>query len=146
MLYQYQNIQDKLSPPSPIISISIRNPNSRSKNVKIKAIVDTGSGITAIPENIVASLGRLNYSSDEFKNPLDKGQIVMKKIYSVIVELDNTKTHELEVLPIPRKYGIIGRDILNQYKVILNAPRHPESIWGFNCEDICDIYANHRGQ
>ncbi len=125
----YQQIQDTISRPSPITLINVFNPSSSDKNGKqVQALVDTGSGVTALPTSVINELGGLNYTTIQVRSPLDGNQIKKYK-YSVRLELDG-RSHEVEVIAIQKPYGIIGRDILNYYKIVLNAPL---TKWGMNC-------------
>ncbi|MFM7441338.1 MAG: hypothetical protein ACKO2V_22535 [Snowella sp.] len=124
----YERIQDPLSSSSPIARIEVLNPNSSEKRVEnVKAILDTGAGITVIPESIIEILGALDYTVIRIRSLLDRNGITSKKLYSVIIEFDGQE-NEVEVLAIPRDYAIIGRDILNQYKITLNGPEETWSI------------------
>lgn len=127
---QYEKIQDLISKPSPITSIDVFNPCS-DRNVKeIKAIVDTGAGITSLPEIVIENLGPLPYTEIKVKSPLDKNRTSSKKLYKVRLELRDGTSHEIEVLGISRNYGIIGRDVLHQYKIVLDSKKEQ---WGFDC-------------
>jgi hypothetical protein len=140
----YEQIQDKLSNPSPITHIYVFNPflDNRNGN-KVKVIIDTGAGVTSLPESIIAGLGTLEYTIINIRSPLDKSKVISKKLYRVHLELqdENEKPHEheIEVLAIPRNYGIIGRDILDKYKIFLDSPNKQ---WGFKCRwndrNTCD--------
>ena len=64
---------------------------------------------------------------------IKKDVSISQPSYIVILEFqlgEHTKTHEVEVFTISRDYGIIGRDIINQYKIVLDAP---EKKWGIDC-------------
>lgn len=124
----YEQIQDNHSCPSPIARIEVSNPyDSKNKLKNVKAILETGAGVTSIPESIIKELGSLQYTTISVRSPLDRNRIISKRLYSVIIELDGQE-NEVEVLTIPRDYAIIGRDILNQYKIILNGPEETWSI------------------
>jgi predicted aspartyl protease len=124
----YERIQDPLSSPSPIARIEVLNPNSSEKRVEnVKAILDTGVGITVIPESIIEILGALDYTVIRIRSTLDTNDISSRKLYRVIIEFDGQE-NEVKVLAIPRDYAIIGRDILNKYKITLNGPEETWSI------------------
>jgi predicted aspartyl protease len=124
----YEQIKDSLSNPSPIARIEVSNPyDSKNKLKNVKAILETGAGVTSIPESIIKELGSLQYTTISVRSPLDRNRIISKRLYSVIIELDGQE-NEVEVLTIPRDYAIIGRDILNQYKITLNGPEETWSI------------------
>jgi hypothetical protein len=124
----YERIQDPLSIPSPIARIEVLNPNSSENRVKnVKAILDTGAGITSIPKSIIEKLGALNYTVIRIRSPLDRNNILSRKLCRVIIEFDGQE-NEVEVLDIQKDYAIIGRDILNKYKITLNGPEEAWSI------------------
>ena len=124
----YEQIQDNHSRPSPIARIEVSNPYDSTNRFKdIKAVLDTGGGITSIPQSIIGSMGSLQYTTISVKSPLDRNRIISKKLYRVTIEFGE-KSHEVEVLDIPKDYAIIGRDILNQYKIFLDAPNEVWSL------------------
>ena len=124
----YEKIQDPFSSPSPITLIKVLNPSSSMDGREnVKAILDTGAGITAIPQSIILRLGGLFYTTINVRLPLGINKITSTKLYSVIIEFGE-KLHEVRVIAIPKDYAIIGRDILNQYKIILDASNEVWSI------------------
>lgn len=124
----YERIQDSLSNPSPFALIEVSNPSNSTIRVEgIKAIVETGAGITSIPESIIEKLGALNYTVIRIRSPLDSKNTISKKLYVVTIEFGE-KSHEIQVLSISRNYALIGRDILNQHRIILDAPNEVWSI------------------
>lgn len=129
--HSYGQIQDPYSMPSPFTHIDVFNPSSDThchKNLKV--IADTGAGITSLPENVIRTLGHLQYTTINVRSPVDRNRQTAMVLYSVCLRIENGITHEIRVLGIPRKYGILGRDILNNYKIVLDAPN---GRWGFNC-------------
>lgn len=124
----YERIQDSLSNPSPVALIEVSNPSNSTIRVKdIKAIVETGAGITSIPESVIERLGALNYTVIRVRSPLDGKNIISKKLYKVTIKFGE-ESHEIQVLSISRNYALIGRDILNQHRIILDAPNEVWSI------------------
>jgi predicted aspartyl protease len=124
----YEQIQDNYSSPSPIARIKVSNPYSSKNEVKnVKAILDTGGGITCIPQSIIKELGSFVYTTIKVRSPLDINKIILRRLYSVIIEFDGQE-NAVEVLDIPKDYAIIGRNILNNYKIILNGPEETWSI------------------
>ena len=126
----YERIQDPVSEPSPITKINVSNPSSDNKQ-EVKVVADTGSGITCLPEKVIAKLGNLHYTLMNFRSPLDKNKVISKKLYSVHLELGGT-IHDIRAIGISKDYGIIGRDILNDHKIVLNAPASLKE-WWMNC-------------
>lgn len=132
----YEQIQDELSKPTPITRIYVFNPSLDNMNGdEVKVIIDTGSGITSLPESIIRGLGTLEYTTINIRSPIDENKVASKKLYKVrleFLEIEDTdeKSHEIEVFAIPRDYGIIGRDVLHRYKIVLDSKKEQ---WGFEC-------------
>lgn len=130
----YGNNQNPIC-PSPDAFIRLINPSNPSKFAGTKAIVDSGAVMTCIPESIFSKLGKLQYSN---ANVRDVNNIVIsRKTYIVNIQLENKFFSNIEVIVISKDYALIGRDILNQKKVTLNAP---ESIWIYDCNGDCPLH------
>ena len=132
---QYKRIQDEYSHPTPYLSVKIYNPINPDFKEVVTMIIDTGSGKTFIPEEIKTKLGNLPKSAKQLiiKNPNKIGSPQITYSFLINLELDDDieqKQHKVEVLFTPRRYGILGRDILNQYKIILDSPKEQ---WAFKC-------------
>jgi hypothetical protein len=127
----YKRIQDPFSEPSPITTIDVFNPSSNKKAKDVTVILDTGAGITCLPESVIAELGGLDYTLMNLRSPLEKNKVISKKLYSVRLELGGT-IHDIKAIGISKDYGIIGRDILNDHKIVLNAPARLKE-WWMNC-------------
>jgi predicted aspartyl protease len=132
--YEYEQIQDQHSNPSPFTWIDVSKPFSENGGQeKIKVIVDTGAGITSLPKSVIENLGLSIYSTIQVRSPLDKNRIFYRKLYLARLELDGgSHEHEVQVIEIQKDYGIIGRDILNDHKIVLHAPP-PLKQWWMNC-------------
>ncbi len=123
---------------SPETSIQLQNPLNNSQNCDADAIVDTGAVMTCIPESTITQLGSsLVYSTVLVRDA--NNNIEERTTYRIDIEIDGNEYKNLEVVAISKRYALIGRDILNQHKVVLNAP---DNIWGLGCnESICPIMA-----
>ncbi len=127
---------------SPDAQLEIINPAKPSQNDKVNAIVDSGAMITCLPESTVNNIGELEYDIVEARTA--NGKIVSLKKYIVHITISNDDNsnscqHEVQdiaVLAIPNKgYALIGRDIINDYKVVLDAPKGQ---WGLRCMEYCE--------
>jgi hypothetical protein len=129
--HSYRQIQDGYSKPSPITNIDVFNPSSEQHcKENLEVIADTGAGITSLPQKVIDALGPLQYTTINVRSPFDRNRQTAMGLYLVCLRIENGITHQIRVLGIPRKYGILGRDILNNYKIVLDAPN---GRWGFNC-------------
>lgn len=104
--------------PYPGLHVTLR---SGGVTVKELARIDSGSCITTITQKVVTRLtlqkigeiqavGALSGDRDERMIPL----------YHADLELFNTTFSQHPIYLIPRPYMLIGRDILNLYKLILD--------------------------
>ncbi len=128
--------QDFLSPD---IVITVFNPSDNSKNREVKAIFDTGAVMTCLPEKEIEKLGGLNYSSINVRGVNDI--TLERKTYFVNIQLGDNMFSNIEVVAIPKSYGVIGRDILNSFKVVFDGI---DKEWIYACPGACDIEDYHR--
>ena len=82
--------------------------------------------MTCIPESQVSKLGQLDYSLVDVCDI--NGNIFERKTYVVNLQLEKENFTRIEVIATPKKYALIGRDILNQKKIMLDAPTEVWSI------------------
>jgi hypothetical protein len=133
---QYERIQGRDSHPTPRLLVNIYNPiDSELFKENVKMIVDTGSDITFVPEEVFAELGNLPRRARPWRitNPNRPGAFQTTYPFLISLKWDDgieQRQHEVEVLSLPKTYGILGRDILNQYKIILDSPQEE---WAFKC-------------
>ena len=129
-MFVYGSLQSETT-LSPQTSIKLHNPSNNLQNCDVDAIVDTGAVMTCIPESKISELGNsLIYS--EIIVVGANGIQRKRKTYRMKIKIADHDCMELEVIAIPKEYALIGRDILNRHKVVLNAPRQ---LWGLGCND-----------
>ncbi|MDJ0599219.1 MAG: hypothetical protein QNJ37_10315 [Crocosphaera sp.] len=139
-MFDYGNTQhdDHVSPDA---LLEITNPANPSHKDRINAIVDSGSVITCLPKSTIDNLGGLEYKIVQATTA--DGKSVYLRKYTVHITVTNNDTSnlyrhevgEICVLSIPnKKYALIGRDIINNHKVVLDAP---EEKWGLECIKYC---------
>ena len=117
MKYLYGNAQGGAH-VCPEIEIVISSPRDARKAVRLVAILDTGADLSAIPERARPALGDLSGGSRVIRDA-SSTETHRPTIFTDIV-FDGTamQKHEFAVLPIP--YAIIGRDILNRYRILFD--------------------------
>ena len=119
MVFSYGYIQNKEF-AGPETSLKVLNPSDSSKTVTVAAVVDSAAAMTCIPESHVQQLGNLNYSFIQIRDL--NNTIAEKRTYIINIELNNYRFNNVQVIAIAKDYALIGRDILNQFKSILDAP------------------------
>ncbi len=103
-------------PAYPQAKIKFTNPDFTSQFKETDALIDSGSSVTFVPKSIAEDLGIIpsNYKpvADFEKQTKDN-----RAVYPIIVTLGNFE--ELMEVYETHAYAIIGRDVLNRYKTLL---------------------------
>jgi predicted aspartyl protease len=137
MVY-YEEREHTLS--QPMLCINVANPHSNIKE-NLEAIIDTGADISCLPEILISQLG-LNYTTRKVRDMNNKIVRLRTAGVNLTVECDIEHPHNIDVVFLEGEEAIIGRDILNQYQLILNPPELVNgtlcSEAGFSCEGVCD--------
>ncbi|HEY9875767.1 MAG TPA: retropepsin-like aspartic protease [Candidatus Obscuribacterales bacterium] len=126
-MFNYGNFQNRWI-PSPQTCIQIYSPEDQLLTTEVNAIVDSGAVMSAIPLQAIEEINErsLDYSWITVRGAIGKEQ--RRKTYIINIRLGNYYFDDWEVIAIDKEYGLIGRDILNQYKIILDAPNGTWSI------------------
>jgi hypothetical protein len=82
----------------------------------------------------IESLGDLTYSLIEVSDA--NGNSYERKTYFIDIYLEELIFKQIEVIALPKKYALIGRDILNQQKIMLSAT---SNTWIYACSQICPL-------
>jgi predicted aspartyl protease len=114
---RYGAVQTK-SIPAPEVSIFISLP-SQTRTIKIPAILDTGAARTCIPQGVFDRLGAEEYDWAPMR--VAAGPVAQVIVLDVKLEVLECEFKDLRVGVIPRDYALIGRDILNNYVITLDA-------------------------
>lgn len=109
-----------IDPPAPILDVTVSNPhNSTVGVIEEKALIDSGAFKTVIPEECVSRLRLVPvrpFSPEGYKIQKKK-----QEHYSYIVKISfKGLTFVIEALAVNRKSVLVGRDILNDLKLILD--------------------------
>ncbi len=118
-------------PAAPIGKVQIFSPfsvtfeKSDASTVTVNMLLDTGSDVSFIPKKAVSILEqrigtRLPYGSKTIED--FRGRISRHPKISFFLKFSDFLTEEFEFVVLNQKYGIIGRDILNQLTITFNGP------------------------
>ncbi len=107
-------------PPAPVLAVEVANPMRPRRRQSVSALIDTGSDITALPATLVNSLrlsstGRLRLEGVE-----SRSRWVVT--YSVQVTVADVTIARLKVVPVAFEFGVLGRDALKSFHILLNGP------------------------
>jgi gag-polyprotein putative aspartyl protease len=125
-MYNYQRLK-RNNLPAPVIDLTAFVPGDNSLASTAKAIVDTGASVTCVPVSVIDDLGRGNLVS---LNPVGvKGALnnrrstSYRETYIIDIMLGNCYFEKIKVVVLHgMDYALIGRDILNNYKITFDAP------------------------
>jgi hypothetical protein len=116
--YRYSGV---VQPPAPFVNVTLRRVDGRGQLDQQPAQLDTGSDRTIIPPVVVETLSLV---------PLDRIQVagfggVVHEVTSYLLELGihALPPRRVEVLAHNREpWVILGRDVLNQFRIVLDGP------------------------
>jgi predicted aspartyl protease len=113
---------ENFDPPAPVAYVTLRNPATGALLSEVPMLIDTGADATLLPLNAVEQLGIKTEEDTDFEVQVFDGQI--KRLKSAKLELYILgKKFAGEYLLIDRRIGILGRNILNNIRVLLDGPR-----------------------
>ena len=105
-------------PPAPTLLVKIINPQIPEKEIENKALLDSGAYMTVIPDDLVEGLELLPASEVEVEGYKEGKQ--KHPTYFINIAFKDSLFSYMEVIAVKRKYVLIGRDILNQTKLVLD--------------------------
>lgn len=88
--------------------------------MRLPALVDTGSDMTAIPDTTIQRL-RL-YSVGRMEVEDIHARVTTVNIYTVQLAVAGQSAREIEVIQTEQPFVILGRDWLENYCLLLNGP------------------------
>jgi hypothetical protein len=110
------------NPAMPVIELQIRRRAGQSP-LALKAIVDSGADATMIPLHYLRQLS-VRKGQTKWLSGAAGGRYEVD-MYTLAVQIGEQPAKYIDVVGIERQDEIIvGRDLLNQYVVTLNAPGH----------------------
>jgi len=111
------NYSFEYSPPAPSLRVKFTRPFS-DFSVELQAKLDTGADITVLPQHTISEL-RLIPASRVSVSSFD-GQKVWRYTYFVNLSFNGFEYKMVEVIGAQRRDALLGRDILNRLKTILD--------------------------
>ena len=111
----------KWKPPAPFVLVTIAHPLSGVEVHDVPAQLDTGADRTVIPQTIVETLG-LDFSGSLTIGGVG-GTVEEMSLYPVSFGIQKLPPQVVEVVAHPDElWVLLGRDILNGYRIVLDGP------------------------
>src|SRR6267143_5104379 len=105
-------------PAAPACNITV---SWNGRNETVLALIDSGAAGTTIPASIAKKLGLAIRNKQEVSGATGGSKMVNEHVVNLHILGLPFPSHVVWGLP-DRPYALIGRDILNRYKTILDGP------------------------
>ena len=108
-------------PPAPVAYVTLRNPATGALLPDVLMLIDTGADTTLLSADAVDQLGIEPDKDEEFEvQGFDGGIRMVKLVKLELFFLD--KKFGGEFLLVDRPIGILGRNVLNNIRLLLDGP------------------------
>ncbi len=110
---------ENFDPPAPVAYVTLRNPATGALLSEVPMLIDTGVDATLLPSNAVEQLGIGTEKDSDFEVQVFDGEIKRLKLAKLELYILGKKFAG-EYLLIDRTVGILGRNILNNIRILLD--------------------------
>ena len=112
----------QLQPPAPFVQVQLHNPVTGNDLRDVPAQVDTAADQTLIPESVVQNLGLPQLGTATIAGVGGVQQVL--PTYPLQLAIHNLPALTIEVLASSGEpWVLLGREILNAYRVLLDGPQ-----------------------
>jgi len=109
------------APPAPLARVTLRNPQSGATQGYVPMLLDTGADVSLLPQTVVNSLGLTIFSDRQYELVSFDGSTSFAPVVQLeLIFLERTFTGQF--LTIEQEWGILGRNILNAIRLMLDGP------------------------
>jgi len=118
---------DRFAPAAPVARVTLRHPDSGESIADVPMLIDSGADATLLPKSAVASLGIIGTGERYRLVAFDGTTNESEAVRAVLLFLD--KSFRGRFLQVDSGVGVIGRNILNRVRLLLDGP-------GLNWEEL----------
>jgi predicted aspartyl protease len=111
------NYSSEYFPPAPSLKVKFTRPFS-DRSLELQARLDTGADMTVLPQHAVVELGLIP-ASRVFVSSFD-GRKFWRYTYFANISFEGFEYKMVEVVDARRRDALLGRDILNRLKTVLD--------------------------
>lgn len=111
---------DRFVPAAPVARVSLRHPDSGESIADVLMLIDSGADATLLPRSAVASLG-LTGTGERYQLVAFDGTTNQSEAVRAVVVFLN-KTFRGRFLQVESEVGVMGRNVLNCVRLLLDGP------------------------
>jgi predicted aspartyl protease len=111
-----------IDPPAPFVTIQVSPVNQGENILAVDCLMDTGADLSVMPQRLVSALN-LAPEDSIIVEGFD-GERQELPLFAVNIVIENSILTGLEVTAYPMNHAILGRDILNHFRLLLDGPAH----------------------
>lgn len=111
---------DSTTPAAPIVELTVGTPDG-ARTAKLPGLLDTGADWTTIPAFLVPALDLQPLGDSSITG--FGGVSISVSTYLVSTEIRDLQRHIVKVAAADEPIVLIGRDVLNHFRVTLDGPR-----------------------
>lgn len=111
---------NRFAPAAPVARVILRHPESGESMADVPMLIDSGADATLLPRSAVASLGIMGTGERYGLVAFDGTNNDSEAVRAVLVFLN--KTFRGHFLQVETEVGIMGRNILNHVRLVLDGP------------------------
>ena len=112
----------EVQPPAPFVNVSVRCPSTNRQIERLPALLDSGSDCTVLPSSVVAALDLVQVGLQECQD--FHADRVMRSVFLVAVSIHEFPAVEVRAILEERQTHILlGRDVLNSRRIVVDGPR-----------------------
>ncbi len=113
---------EQLDPPAPFVQVTLRCPTTGTRAVNLPAQVDSAADRTVLPGSVVAALGLVEDGRAHFQG--FAGEVVELPLFLIEVQVhDLPAVFTRAVLGPAEPHILLGRDVLNRHRTVLDGPQ-----------------------
>jgi len=112
----------QIAPPAPLVHVTVRSPERGTAVSDLPALLDTAADITVIPAHVAEELNLI--ALDETPIGGLDGRVSLVSTFLVRLELRESSPKVIRVVASRDEPDVLlGRDVLNDFRVVLDGPR-----------------------
>lgn len=112
----------EIQPPAPFVSVTVRCPTTGRYIDPSPAQVDSGADCTVLPQFVVSALDLVQIGVYECQG--FEGEIKRFPVFLVAIAIHDLPPVEVRAILVESEpYILLGRDVLNAHRIILDGPR-----------------------